>query len=242
MDYLIIGNDPSVGSVDWDSVRRSKICTVGINRSHFIYPSSDMLFLQDPIIILELLDLGYTESDFRDFNILTTNYFNTRLLKDRKKGLISGVEFNVIAGYIRTNVIQLVRKFAMHTYAPFTIPNAISNLAHIDCRDLVKPGLKKYSNAQPIIFHLIGCGLHYNVRNNHFWQDTHESQSRLSGAGGSNSSQLNKQYQAFKRLLVRKNYFRTSIISVTPDSKLNNLVKYENLNTVLNRYRSRTTQ
>ena len=79
MDYLIIGNDSSIRSVNWDAVHESKLTTVGVNRSHIVYPSSDILFLQDPIIIQELLDLGYTDDDITQLNIHTTNYFNTRL-------------------------------------------------------------------------------------------------------------------------------------------------------------------
>ena len=240
MDYLIIGNGPSANHIDWLQLHDTTLRKVGINRSYMAYPSHDYLFFQDPIIIQELLDLGYNESDLRDFNLHTTNYFNTRLLRDKSKGYVSEKEFELLGDYVRSSIIKVVRTFAFHTYAPFTIPNAISYFSHLDKRDF-KPhtGSKAYKNTIPITFYLAGCDLKFSASNNHFWQHKYENQSRLSGAGGSSRRQLNKQYGAFQRVYKRKDFLKINIVSVTPNSKLNKLFTYEPITTVLNRYKTR---
>ncbi len=240
MDYLLIGNGPSINNIDWGQVQDTTLCKVGINRSYIVFPSHDYLFFQDPIIVQELLDAGYTEPDLFNLNLRTTNYFNTRLLRDRAKGMVTAYEFQELAGFIRSNAVNIVRKFAFHTYAPFTIPNAISYFSHLDQRDFQKPNSSKhYKNTIPITFYIAGCDLKFSQNNNHFWQHKYENQSRLSGAGGSSRKQLNKQYGAFQRVAVRADFLKINIVSVTPKSKLNNLFKYEPITTVLNRYRKR---
>ncbi len=239
MDYLIIGNGPSIDHIDWSQLHDTTLCKIGINRSYMAYPSHDYLFFQDPIIIQELLDSGYNEEDLCNLNLHTTNYFNSRLIRDRAKGYVNSKEFELLGGYIRNNIIKVIRKFSFLTYAPFTIPNAISYFSHLDKRDFQPKRQKMYKNTLPITFYLAGCDLKFSASNNHFWQHKYENQSRLSGAGGSSKRQLNKQYSAFQRVQKRKDFLKINIVSVTPESKLNKLFTYEPITTVLNRYKTR---
>jgi hypothetical protein len=240
VEYLVIGNGPSISCIDWSQAVDTTLCTIGINRSYMEYPDQDILFFQDPIIIQELLDAGYSNSDLKALKLHTTNYFNKRLLRDRIKGDATGKEFDSIASLVRDGTINIVRQFAFYTYAPFTIPNAISYFSHLDNRKIKKGRTKKYTNANKLTFYLCGCDLKFDSQKNHFWQNKYESLSRLSGAGGSSSKQLRKQYQAFQRLNLRTKFLNIEIISTTPESKLNTLFKYESIQSVLARHRKRT--
>ena len=238
MDYLILGNGPSLGSVDWESVRNSTLKIAGVNRSYFVYDEHDFLFAQDPIIIQEMFDAGMSDSEIRDFRILTTPYFSKRLQRDRAQGKITAEEFTRTAGLIAQELISIIRLSAWSPFSPFTIINLIGFLTHIDQRNANK-FTKSYAKVEPITFYLAGCNLAHREDNNHFWQDTHEQYSRLSGSGGSNHRQLTRQYQHFQRVQLRSEYFNFKLVSVTKNSKINKIIQYEPLNSVLNKHRKR---
>jgi len=239
VDYLILGNGPSLGTLDWDSVRNSTLKVAGVNRSYFIYDEHDFLFLQDPIVLHEMFDAGMEDKEIRDFRILTTPYFSKRLQRDRAQSKITAQEFSRTAGLIAQDLVSIIRLSAWNPFSPFTIINLIGFLAHLDQRIFNTKSTKSYNTTKPVTFYLAGCDLSHSKDNNHFWQSTHEDQSRLSGSGGSNTRQLTRQYQHLKRVLGRSEFFNFRLVSVTKDSKINKLIEYEPINTVLNKHRKR---
>jgi len=239
VDYLILGNGPSLSTVDWESVRNSTLKVAGVNRSYFIYDEHDFLFLQDPIVIQEMFDAGMSDKEIRDFRILTTPYFSKRLQRDRAQSKITAREFTRTAGLIAQELVSIIRLSAWSPFSPFTVINLIGFLVHADQRIFKTKGTKAYNKTKPVTFYLAGCDLSHSPDNNHFWQSTHEQHSRLSGSGGSNTRQLTRQYHHFKRVLVRSEFFNFRLVSVTKDAKINKIIEYEPINTVLNKHRKR---
>lgn len=241
MDYIILGNGPSLSCVNWDSLRNTTLNIAGINRSYFAYNEHDVLFLQDPVVVQELFDAGWADEDIQNFNIITTSYFSRRLQRDRQKNKVTSAEFSRIANLISTNKIKVVRKSSWAAFSPFTVINLLGYLTHIDNRHFKTPGGKgkQYQDAVKIKFYLAGFDLKHDADNNHFWQDIHEDASRLSGSGGSNRRQLTRQFNHMKRVKARMEYFNFELISVTPKSKINKLIPYVPIQQVIEQHRKR---
>ena len=226
MSNLILGNGPSLVTIDWDLLANTRLNVIGINRSYLEYPAHDYLFVQDPIIVLELLDGGYSDDDIRDMNIHTTNYFSRRMQIDKRKKRMTDTEFKLLANYLRNRVIHTIRKQAFPAHSPFTVPHVISYFVHNDIRQ----------NDKDIVFYLSGLELTHSSSDNHFWQNKYEELSRLTGTGGSNKRQLLRQYSVFRRLKLKQQQHRFRLVSVTPKSKLNKLYPYKPTTEILGKY------
>lgn len=218
-----------MSNIDWDALSETRLKVIGVNRSYMEYPSHDYLFVQDPIIVAELLDAGYSDQDIEDLNIHTTSYFARRMQIDKRKGRMNTKDFDLIRNFMKQEKIRVIRKHAFQAHAPFTIPHAISYFSHADNR--VSRGVQT--------FYMAGLELTHKKNENHFWQNKYEDLSRLSGTGGSNKRQLLRQYSVFRRLKSYQKRHKYKIVSVTPKSKLNRLYSYETVTEVLNRYNER---
>jgi len=230
MDFLILGNGPHLTLTDWDKVRDSTLNTIGINRSYLLYDEHQTLHIQDPIVILEMFDSGYSDEELACLNIQTTRYFIKRMGIERRRKKITVAEFNRLRSLIKENIIFVNNEAAFSTNSPFSIVLAISTI--------IKKTRKEHPSRR-LKFYITGVELKYSKTNNHFWHGKYPSAVRLKGAGGSNKRQLFQQYISFRRMRSLQKPHNFEIISCTPSSRLNNLFNTEQLNTVLGRFAKR---
>ena len=158
--------------------------------------------MQDPIIVLELLDGGYSDDDIKDMNVHTTSYFSRRMQIDRRQKRMTDTEFKLLGNYLRTNVIHTIRKQAFPAHAPFTVPHVISYFVHRDIR----------KNNEDVMFYLSGLELTHKKDDNHIWQGKYEDLSRLSGTGGSNKRQLLRQCAVFRRIKLKQRQHKFRLV------------------------------
>tara|TARA_B100000579_G_scaffold437980_1_gene470489 strand:- start:7110 stop:7817 length:708 start_codon:yes stop_codon:yes gene_type:complete len=226
MKFLILGNDPSLGLVNWNLVRDSSLFVVGINRSYMLYPDHDMLFIQDPLPILELLDSGYCPEELMSMNIHTTAYFKKRMLTEKNKSKMSKEDYTALVDLLRDGVVKIVpSSFTIKSHSPFSIPNAISY-----CFDFFK---ERITEAGKVTFYLCGCGLKHRQDNNHFWQNSEDVRFPQSSPGGSSVRQLNRQLLVMNNLRSIYLAHDVNVVSCNVDSRLNNIFPYEPLRDVL---------
>ena len=230
MDFLVLGNGPSLNLVDWDRVDNSTLRVVGINRSYLEYKNHETLHIQDPVVVLELFDAGYSDDEIACLNIQTTNYFVKRMGIERRRNKLSTFEFDRLRSMIRENILFINNDGAFPVRSPFSAIHAMNTIV----RKIRKsdPGLN-------INFYLIGSELKFSKSNNHFWQQSLITQTRMKGTGGSNKRQLYRQYISFRRLRAYQRAHKFNVISCTPNSRLNTLFKTESLDSVLGRFAKR---
>ena len=224
---LILANGPTLRTINLAALRNSNISVIGINRSYMLYPDSDYLYLQDPVVVLEMFDLGYTDGRIKALNIITSKYFLGRLNIELHRNKVTRAEIDRIRDLIKNGVIEVDSNKAFGLSSPYTLPMAINN------------NLSRTRDAgceSEIKFYLAGCDLVNNPTNNHFWQHTHHAQTRQKPSGGSNKRQLFVQFIVMRRLRHYRSKCGFKVISCSETSKLNVMYPYEPLSQVLGRH------
>ena len=229
MKFLFLGNDTALSLINWDLVRSSSLFVVGINRSHMLYKDHDILFIQDPKPILELLDQGATDEYLKQLNIHTTRYFRRRMTIEKTKGghtRISKQEYQTLLDLLQRKVIKTVETVGpIKHHTPYSILAAMSY-----CYNLFEEAIKE---AGGCTYYLYGCSLKHVENNNHFWQNSDVVRFPDNSSGGSSKKQLARQVVAMNNLKPILLAHKVRIVSCNEFSRLNVIFPHEPLNNVL---------
>lgn len=196
-NVLILGNDKNLDEITQDNLPDGFI-TIGINRS-FLKVKTDFLFFNDIEIFQELIRHGY---DFNKTKVISSDWLHWTSKRCGK--------YRMLRPYLNPGKIKVFSRINTLKY-PDSVTTAI---------DIFNKYIYNDSSTYDTTYYIAGTSLTYDKKQNHFWTGKY-------GTFNNKNEEwyvlrFEKTYDNFKKL---KNS-GVKIVSVTPNSKINNLFQY----------------
>lgn len=197
---LILGNSPEINDINFKKINKD-VVTIGINRI-FLKFIPDFLFFNDHDIMQELINKK-DEINLKKLKCVSSDWIYAQERKNRKLKEIRK-KFNELCPYYKIYSRKDVFKF----------PDS--------CSTAIQIFDDYYFKNVPKTYYMAGVKLKWEEKS-HFWKGEYK-ESLNDKDKNWYTPRFEKIYQNFKSLNFSKN-----LISVTPNSKLNTIMSYQNI-------------